>query len=161
MRPKIILNCAASADGKIALPNRRNLKLSNEQDFERLHYLRNNCDAILVGIGTILEDNPSLTVGLAIKNKRNPIRIVLDTNFRTPSNAKVLNNKAETIIAVGEKTMILYELVFVCVLYWLNMELDMCYNEGDGRAVHIYIYTSTIIRHFTYMLHHLYDPLSC
>ena len=34
MRPKIILNCAASADGKIALPNRRNLKLSNEQDFE-------------------------------------------------------------------------------------------------------------------------------
>ena len=106
MRPKIILNCAASADGKIALPNRRNLKLSNEQDFERLHYLRNNCDAILVGIGTILEDNPSLTVGLARKNKRNPLRIVLDTNFRTPSDAKVLDNKAETIIAVGENSII-------------------------------------------------------
>ena len=106
MRPKIILNCAASADGKIALPNRRNLKLSNEQDFKRLHNLRNNCDAILVGIGTILEDNPSLTVSSGIKAGTNPTRIVLDTNFRTPSDAKVINNKAKTIIAVGEKSVV-------------------------------------------------------
>ena len=106
MRPKIILNCAASADGKIALPNRRNLKLSNEQDFKRLHNLRNNCDAILVGIGTILEDNPSLTVSSGIKAGTNPTRIVLDTNFRTPSDAKVINRKAKTIIAIGEKTVI-------------------------------------------------------
>ena len=106
MRPKIILNCAASADGKIALPNRRSLKLSNEQDFKRLHNLRNNCDAILVGIGTILEDNPSLTVSSGIKAGTNPTRIVLDTNFRTPSDAKVINRKAKTIIAIGEKTVI-------------------------------------------------------
>ena len=106
MRPKIILNCAASADGKIALPNRRSLKLSNEQDFKRLHNLRNNCDAILVGIGTILEDNPSLTVSSGIKAGTNPTRIVLDTNFRTPRDAKVINNKAKTIIAVGEKSVV-------------------------------------------------------
>ena len=106
MRPKIILNCAASADGKIALPNRRNLKLSNERDFERLHDLRNNCDAILVGIGTILEDNPSLTVSSGIKAGTNPTRIVLDTNFRTPSDAKVINSKAKTIIAIGEKSVV-------------------------------------------------------
>ena len=105
MRPKIILNCAASADGKIALPNRRKLKISNEQDFERLHNLRNNCDAILVGIGTILEDNPSLTTDLGKKIGKNPTRIVLDTNFRTPENAKVVDSNAKTIIAIGEKTI--------------------------------------------------------
>ena len=100
MRPKIILNCAASADGKIALPNRRKLKISNEQDFERLHNLRNNCDAILVGIGTILEDNPSLTTDLGKKIGKNPTRIVLDTNFRTP----VLQKKAKTsAVFVGKK----------------------------------------------------------
>lgn len=104
MRPKIILNCAASADGKIALPDRQNLKLSNKEDFERVHSLRNECDAILVGIGTVLEDNPSLTVNLEERIKTNPLRIILDTNYRTPKNAKVLDNKAETIIAIGENT---------------------------------------------------------
>ncbi len=106
MRPKIILNCAASADGKIALPNRRKLKISNEKDFERLHDLRNNCDAILVGIGTILEDNPALTIGLGKKTGKNPTRVVLDTNFRTPKNAKVVDTNAKTIIAIGEKTIV-------------------------------------------------------
>jgi len=104
VRPKIILNCAASADGKIALPDRQNLKLSNKEDFERVHSLRNECDAILVGIGTVLEDNPSLTVNLEERIKTNPLRIILDTNYRTPKNAKVLDNKAETIIAIGENT---------------------------------------------------------
>tara|TARA_Y100000590_G_scaffold464884_1_gene635465 strand:- start:2149 stop:2790 length:642 start_codon:yes stop_codon:yes gene_type:complete len=106
VRPKIILNCAASADGKIALPNRRKLKISNEKDFERLHDLRNNCDAILVGIGTILEDNPALTIGLGKKTGKNPTRVVLDTNFRTPKNAKVVDTNAKTIIAIGEKTIV-------------------------------------------------------
>jgi 2,5-diamino-6-(ribosylamino)-4(3H)-pyrimidinone 5'-phosphate reductase len=104
VRPKIILNCAASADGKIALPDRRNLKLSNKEDFERVHSLRNECDAILVGIGTVLEDNPSLTVNLEERTKTNPLRVILDTNYRTPKNAKVLDDKAETIIAIGENT---------------------------------------------------------
>lgn len=103
MRPKIILNCAASADGKIALPDRRNLKLSNQEDFERVHDLRKKCDGILVGIGTILEDDPSLTVK-GKQTKTNPIRIILDTNYRTPKDAKVLDDKAKTIIAIGEKT---------------------------------------------------------
>ena len=62
MRPKIILNCAASADGKIALPNRHGLEISNEEDFERVHLLRNKYDAILVGIGTVVEDDPNLTI---------------------------------------------------------------------------------------------------
>ena len=51
-----------SADGKIALPNRKQIRLSNQEDLQRVNELRENCDAILVGIGTVIEDNPNLTI---------------------------------------------------------------------------------------------------
>ena len=100
MRPQIILNCAASADGKIALPNRKQLSISNTEDFERVHRLRSECDAIIVGIGTIIEDNPSLTV--RNNSEAKPIRVILDTHCRIPLNSNVLKGNNKTIIAVGE-----------------------------------------------------------
>ena len=101
MDTKIIINCAMSADGKIALPNRKQIRLSNEEDAKRVNNLRKECDAILVGIGTIIEDNPKLTIKNNTDLSKNPIRIVLDTNCRTPFDSNVLNNEAKTIIAVG------------------------------------------------------------
>jgi len=92
-----------SADGKIALPNRKQIRLSNDEDAKRVNDLRKDCDAILVGIGTIIEDNPKLTVKNNTPLSRNPIRIILDTNGRTPLNSNVLNNEAKTIIAVGNQ----------------------------------------------------------
>lgn len=91
-----------SADGKIALPNRKQIRLSNQEDFDRVNNLRKSCDAILVGIGTVLEDNPMLTVKNNKNKSENPIRIVLDTKGRTPLKSNVLNNEARTIIAVGD-----------------------------------------------------------
>ena len=91
-----------SADGKIALPNRKQIRLSNSQDLERVNKLRHECDAILVGIGTVIEDNPNLTIKNNTEQNKNPIRIILDTNGRTPLNSNVLNDEAETIIAVGK-----------------------------------------------------------
>ena len=104
MNPEIILNCAASADGKIALANRQKLNLSNKEDFKRVHSLRSDCDAIIVGIGTVLEDNPNLTINTKYASGKDPIRIILDTNCRTPKDAKVLDGKSETIIAIGNKS---------------------------------------------------------
>jgi len=104
--PKIILNCAASADGKIALPDRKKLKLSNKDDFKRVHKLRSKCDAILVGIGTIIEDNPTLTARNKHRNSKNPMRIILDTNFQIPKHSNALNEESKTIIAIGEETQI-------------------------------------------------------
>tara|TARA_Y100001934_G_scaffold104468_1_gene128450 strand:- start:1881 stop:2516 length:636 start_codon:yes stop_codon:yes gene_type:complete len=102
--PEIILNCAASADGKIALPDRKKVILSNKEDFERVHRLRTECDAILVGIGTVIEDNPKLT---ARNSKgKNPTRIILDTNFRIPKDANVFDGESKTIVAVGENTSV-------------------------------------------------------
>ena len=104
MFPEIILNCAASADGKIALPDRKKVILSNKEDFERVHKLRTECDAILVGIGTVIEDNPKLT---ARNSKgKNPTRIILDTNFRIPKDANVFDGESKTIVAVGENTSV-------------------------------------------------------
>jgi len=93
-----------SADGKIALRTRKQTKISNEQDNRRVHKLRNSADAILVGIETILSDDPKLTVnGKYVRLPRNPVRIVLDSKGRTPKDALVLNRAAPTIIVTNEK----------------------------------------------------------
>ena len=56
-RPKVIVNCAISVDGKIALPNRKQIRISSNEDMMRVFRLRNECDAILVGIGAVLTDD--------------------------------------------------------------------------------------------------------
>jgi 2,5-diamino-6-(ribosylamino)-4(3H)-pyrimidinone 5'-phosphate reductase len=93
-----------SADGKIALPMRRQTRISNEEDMRRVHELRHRCDAVLVGIGTVLADDPKLTVKERyVPMPRQPVRIVLDSNCRTPKNAEVLSGAAPTMIIVSEK----------------------------------------------------------
>tara|TARA_B100001250_G_scaffold98547_1_gene82709 strand:+ start:167 stop:808 length:642 start_codon:yes stop_codon:yes gene_type:complete len=105
VKPYTILNCASSADGKIALANRKKISLSNTEDFERVHNLRAKCDAIIIGINTVIEDDPSLTVNEKYASGPNPIRIILDTNYRTPKDSKVLNGESETIIVIGDETV--------------------------------------------------------
>ncbi len=103
-RPYVIINCAMSIDGKIALPSKKPIKLSSLEDFKRVHQLRNYCDAVLVGIGAVLMDDPKLTVKSEFVIKpHNPIRIILDTRGRTPKYAQVLDGKAPTIIVMGER----------------------------------------------------------
>jgi 2,5-diamino-6-(ribosylamino)-4(3H)-pyrimidinone 5'-phosphate reductase len=103
-RPYIIINCAMSLDGKLALPTRKQTKISSEGDIARVHRLRASVDGILVGIGTILSDDPSLTVkSRYVPDAKNPVRIVLDSYGRIPEKSKVLNDDAPTIIAVSKK----------------------------------------------------------
>ncbi|MGC8496832.1 MAG: 2,5-diamino-6-(ribosylamino)-4(3H)-pyrimidinone 5'-phosphate reductase [Thermoplasmata archaeon] len=103
MRPYIIINAAISIDGKLALATRKQTDLSDSADFERVHRLRNSVDAILVGINTVLSDDPRLTVKPQyVSNPKNPIRIVLDSSLRIPENAKVLDHSARTIIVTTE-----------------------------------------------------------
>ena len=101
---KIIINCAMSADGKIALRTRRQTHISNEADKKRVHELRNSADAILVGIETVLSDDPKLTVNSKYVSKpRHPLRIVLDSTGRTPKAALVLDGGSETLIVTNDK----------------------------------------------------------
>ncbi|MDR3290758.1 MAG: 2,5-diamino-6-(ribosylamino)-4(3H)-pyrimidinone 5'-phosphate reductase [Methanobrevibacter sp.] len=112
MRPYTILNAAMTLDGKIATKNGSS-KISNKKDIERVHKLRKELDGIMVGINTVLMDDPKLTAHklpdkditeIAMK-EINPIRIVVDSHGRTPLNSNVLNSDAETIIATSNKIL--------------------------------------------------------
>jgi 2,5-diamino-6-(ribosylamino)-4(3H)-pyrimidinone 5'-phosphate reductase len=102
MRPHVIVNCAMTADGKIAGKSRRQFRISSTEDMERVRKLRTESEAILVGVNTILADDPHLTVK-GLSRDMAPIRIVLDSNGRTPDQAEVLNDCARTIIVTNRR----------------------------------------------------------
>lgn len=106
-RPTVLLNCAASLDGKLAAADGSPLRLSDEADLRRVHRLRADCDAILVGIGTVRADDPSLRVKPALLGSdaqaaRDPLRVVLDSRGRTPEDARVLDGSAPTLVVHAE-----------------------------------------------------------
>lgn len=87
-RPLVIVSYAQSLDGSIAARNRKTLLLSDQPSMRLTHQMRAACDAILVGIGTVLADNPRLTVRLV--EGKNPQPIILDTRLRTPIDSKLV-----------------------------------------------------------------------
>ncbi|WP_342399825.1 bifunctional diaminohydroxyphosphoribosylaminopyrimidine deaminase/5-amino-6-(5-phosphoribosylamino)uracil reductase RibD [Weizmannia sp. FSL W8-0676] len=98
--PFVTVKTAMTADGKIAAETRDSKWITSEEARRDARWLRSRHDAILVGIQTVLQDNPLLTARLP-HSGRNPIRIVLDTHLRIPPEAKVLNGDAPTIIFCG------------------------------------------------------------
>ncbi|MFN4133617.1 MAG: 2,5-diamino-6-(ribosylamino)-4(3H)-pyrimidinone 5'-phosphate reductase [Candidatus Hadarchaeales archaeon] len=99
-RPMVILNAAATVDGKIATIG-GDSRISCEEDLERLHRLRSKVDAVMVGAGTVIADDPALTVR-RVKGK-NPMRVVVDGGARIPLNARVLSKEAPTVVAVCQR----------------------------------------------------------
>ena len=110
-RPFVFINAAMSADGKIATIKRRQTRISGSLDFDRMDELRASSDAIMVGIGTVISDNPSLTVKSKERREKrrsmgfeeNPARIVVDSMARTPIDADIFKKgEGKRIIAVCE-----------------------------------------------------------
>lgn len=109
-RPHVIINCAMSADGKIASPTRKQMRLSSEEDIKRMYRLRNESDAVLVGIGTILTDDPKLTVKESyVQHPKQPLRVILDSKGRTPTHALALNTMSKTLILTAKGQRSTYE----------------------------------------------------
>lgn len=100
-RPFVTVNCAMTADGKIASISRTQMKISSPEDLARVKAMRTASDAILVGIGTVLADDPHLTVK-GLPREENPLRIVLDSQGKLPATARVLDDRAQTLIVTGE-----------------------------------------------------------
>ncbi len=114
------VNCAMTADGKIAGMSRKQMRISSREDMDRVKRLRSSSDAILVGVGTVLADDPHLTVkGLTFEE--NPLRVVLDSSGRTPEGAQVLDERAATLIVTAED----------CHRTWPRGEV---YRAGRGRV---------------------------
>lgn len=100
-KPFVILKTAMTLDGKIATAEGESKWITSEKSRQEVHKLRNKLASIMVGVDTVIKDNPELTCRL--DGGRNPIRIIVDSKLRIPMEAKVVvDNLAQTIIATTE-----------------------------------------------------------
>jgi diaminohydroxyphosphoribosylaminopyrimidine deaminase/5-amino-6-(5-phosphoribosylamino)uracil reductase len=94
-RPHVILKLAVSSDEKIAAAGRKPVAISGEAARSRVHLLRAQSDALLVGIGTVLADDPQLTCRLPGMEAQSPVRVVLDRSLRIPGSSKLVHSARE------------------------------------------------------------------
>ena len=106
----VVVNAAMSADGKLSSHRREQLAISGEEDFARVDRLRADSDAVVVGVGTVLADDPHLTVkDEQLQERRrergepaNPARVVVDSKGRTPEDAAILDDAATSYVCLSE-----------------------------------------------------------
>lgn len=127
-RPFIILKAAMSMDGKIATTTGQSKWISSEESRKYVHELRNRVDAVIVGINTVLYDNPSLTCRM--KGGRDPLRIILDSKLRIPLDARILTDKnamiATTNMCDKEKKRMLEDMgIGVIVIRTNDSKVDL------------------------------------
>ncbi len=95
--PYITVKAATTLDGFIAASNGNSKWISSEESRKRVHEMRNRMDAVLVGIGTVITDNPQLTS--RIDGARDPIRVIIDKGLEIPAGSKCLGEKCIVITA--------------------------------------------------------------
>jgi diaminohydroxyphosphoribosylaminopyrimidine deaminase/5-amino-6-(5-phosphoribosylamino)uracil reductase len=104
--PFVILKAATSLDGRIATRTGDSKWISNDQSRKLVHQIRNRVDGVLVGIGTVQQDDPLLTVRLTKGKIKDPLRIVIDLRLRIPLKARILADPGNTLIVSGEQAPI-------------------------------------------------------
>jgi 2,5-diamino-6-(ribosylamino)-4(3H)-pyrimidinone 5'-phosphate reductase len=105
-RPLVWINCAASADGRLAFDEGVRARLSGPEDLARVQRLRAESDGIVIGVGTAIADDPSLRVHWELLDGgpgSPPTRIVLDSTGRLPGSARLLDGSLPTIVATSER----------------------------------------------------------
>ena len=102
-RPFVTAKIAVSLDGRAAAADGSSQWITGPTARRDAHRMRASADAVLVGVGTVLHDDPQLTVRLRGYRGRQPLRIVLDSSCRTPVDAAILGDEAPTLIVVTDK----------------------------------------------------------
>lgn len=102
-RPLVVAKVATTIDGRVAAADGSSRWVTGPTARRDAHRLRGWADAVVAGIGTVLADDPQLTCRLRGFDGRQPLRVVLDSAARVPTNAKVLDGKAPTLIATTHK----------------------------------------------------------
>lgn len=104
-RPFVMAKSAQTLDGWTATAGGDSKWITNDRSREYVHRLRNQVDAIMVGVGTILADDPQLTCRLKRGKGKDPLRIVVDTHLRTPVNARILTQDSAvgTVLVAGSR----------------------------------------------------------
>jgi diaminohydroxyphosphoribosylaminopyrimidine deaminase / 5-amino-6-(5-phosphoribosylamino)uracil reductase len=95
-RPHVMLKLAVSADGKAGLAGRRPAPITGEAANARVHLMRAESDAVLTGIGTVVADDPLLTCRLPGMAERSPVRVVLDSTLRLPTDCQLVATARQT-----------------------------------------------------------------
>ena len=97
-RPFVVLKAGASLDGRVATAGGESRWITGEEARAEVHQLRDRLDAVLVGVGTVLADDPQLNVR-GVRGGRDPVRVVVDSSLRTPEGAKVVTGAGRCIVA--------------------------------------------------------------
>ncbi|MCX6002917.1 MAG: bifunctional diaminohydroxyphosphoribosylaminopyrimidine deaminase/5-amino-6-(5-phosphoribosylamino)uracil reductase RibD [Chloroflexi bacterium] len=107
-RPFVIAKFAMSLDGKISTRDGDSKWISSDESRRYVHHLRYTMDAVMVGVNTVLADNPRLTSRCSFRGgmaKKQPLRVILDVTGRAPVTARIFNEPGKVLLAVGEKVL--------------------------------------------------------
>src|SRR2546427_208487 len=117
VRPRVIINAAMSVDGKIALSDGKAVRLSNDEDMRRVHRLRTEADAILVGVGTVLVEGGSTVIWSFLRHR-------LADELKVFISSRVLGGRSSPTIAGGQGTSSLENSI--------RLRLERSERLGDG-----------------------------
>jgi len=130
-KPSVILKLAMSKDEKLATNDPDKRWITGQLARDRGHLMRSQCDAIIVGVGTVIEDDPDLTCRLKGLEDRSPLRVIIDTKLRTPVTSRLVESASDVPVMIAcsldveiEQSMKLYE---------KGIEIIPC-NVKDGRV---------------------------
>lgn len=126
--PWLTLKIAATLDGRTAAHDGESQWITDQQSRTAVHELRATSSAILTGIGTVLSDDPSMTVRLAEPTERQPFRVVLDTNLKLPIDAKIIGDDGQLIVFTQSK-----DIEKIAALTEMDIEVIQHDQESDGR----------------------------